>query len=507
MSNTFDVIVIGSGLGGLVCAYILSKEGKKVCVLEKNQQFGGGLQTFKRDGVIFDTGVHYVGGLDEGQTLHTYFKFLNIIDKLKYKKLDENKFDVVSFQDSNTSYPYAQGKQNYIETLANYFPREKSNIKTYISELWKVGDRYPFYSLKSPSSEVKFTETDFTTSIYKFIDEHFSNHTLKQVLAGNNLLYSGNKEISTLYEHALISRSYIESSYRFVDGSTQVANALVRNIRANGGIVKRYKKVCNIKTKNKLACAVETEDGESFETDYVISNIHPKLTVDMIQEGNIRKSYKTRLNSINESASAYTIHLVLEEEKVPYYNYNIYNYLEEGDVWNSINYDEKNWPQSYMATTPLNSKSTKWADGMIAISYMNYNEVKKWGKIENVVGFEKERGQEYEAFKEEKSAIFIEQLKKKFPELKGNIKSHYASTPLTYRDYIATPNGAIYGYVKDYNSALKSLLSPQLRVKNVLLTGQNLNLHGVLGVTISALVSCGVLLGKEYLYQKVRKYL
>ena len=45
----YDFIIIGGGMSGLVCAYILSKEGKKVIVLEKNSQLGGGLQIFSRD--------------------------------------------------------------------------------------------------------------------------------------------------------------------------------------------------------------------------------------------------------------------------------------------------------------------------------------------------------------------------------------------------------------------------------------------------------------------------
>ena len=61
--ETYDVIVIGSGLSGLFSALLLAKVGKKVCVLEKNQQYGGNLQTFKLNHILFDTGVHYVGSL------------------------------------------------------------------------------------------------------------------------------------------------------------------------------------------------------------------------------------------------------------------------------------------------------------------------------------------------------------------------------------------------------------------------------------------------------------
>ncbi|MBL7884204.1 MAG: NAD(P)-binding protein, partial [Bacteroidia bacterium] len=66
----YDVVIIGSGLGGLESAYILSKEGYKVLVLEKNRQLGGSLQIFVREKAIFDTGIHYIGGLNEGQNLH-----------------------------------------------------------------------------------------------------------------------------------------------------------------------------------------------------------------------------------------------------------------------------------------------------------------------------------------------------------------------------------------------------------------------------------------------------
>ena len=63
--SKYDIIIIGSGLGGLECGAILSKEGFNVCVVEKNTQFGGCFQTYRRKGHLFDTGIHYVGSLDE----------------------------------------------------------------------------------------------------------------------------------------------------------------------------------------------------------------------------------------------------------------------------------------------------------------------------------------------------------------------------------------------------------------------------------------------------------
>lgn len=70
--SKYDIIIIGSGLGGLECGAILSKEGYHVCVLEKNELFGGCFQTYQRGGHRMDTGIHYIGSLDEGQIMNQY---------------------------------------------------------------------------------------------------------------------------------------------------------------------------------------------------------------------------------------------------------------------------------------------------------------------------------------------------------------------------------------------------------------------------------------------------
>ena len=96
--SKYDIIIIGSGLGGLECGAILSKEGFNVCVVEKNTQFGGCFQTYRRKGHLFDTGIHYVGSLDEGQVMNQYFRYFGIMDKLKLKRLDDEAFDTIYYK-------------------------------------------------------------------------------------------------------------------------------------------------------------------------------------------------------------------------------------------------------------------------------------------------------------------------------------------------------------------------------------------------------------------------
>jgi len=503
MEEKYDIAIIGSGLGGLSCGAILAKEGYKVCILEKNQQFGGCLQTFKKDNVVFDTGVHYVGGLDKGQSLHRYFEYFDILDKLRFKKMDPYGFDKVSFEGDEKEYSYAMGIEKFAEVLCLDFPEECEAIKQFALLMKEIGLNYPFYHLTDNDYNEIFNFKYLDVSLVKYLDEHFKSDKLKSVLTGTNLLYAGRVDSTTLYEHALIIHSFIESSYRFIDGAGQIANAMVRNIRKLGGKVKRYQKVVKIHIEDNLAKCIELANGKKIYADKFISNVHPQITMEMLEGASIRKSYINRINRIPNSASAFALHIVLKENKVPYINHNVYHF-KTSNVWNGEEYTPENWPLNYMAFTPISSKSDVWADSLIAICYMNYEDVQKWGNTENVVGFETDRGKDYEAFKENKSKQFLKELYKRFPEIKDNVVSYCSSTPLTYKDYLYSPEGSIYGYRKDFNSPILSFVSPQTKIENLLFTGQNINMHGVLGVTVSAFATCGEILGKKYLYNKVK---
>ena len=94
-NRTYDVVILGSGLGGLLCGAMLSKFNQKVCVLEKHHQVGGNLQTFVRKGIKFNSAMHYVGSLDEGQILHQVFTFLGIIEKIGLERLNSDCYEKI----------------------------------------------------------------------------------------------------------------------------------------------------------------------------------------------------------------------------------------------------------------------------------------------------------------------------------------------------------------------------------------------------------------------------
>lgn len=497
----FDVVIVGSGLGGLACGTILAKEGLSVCILEKNKQIGGTLQTFVRDRIIFDSGVHYVGGLDKGQNLYTLFRYLGIMDKLKLRKMDEDVFDAVLFEGDEKVYKYAQGYENFIRTLASDFPGEEPAIRKYCEGIRDVCSKFPLYNLRSGDyfEKVGVLEIDTQT----FIESITENKKLRNVLAGTSLLYAGVPYKTPLYVHALVINSYIESSWRFVDGGSQISKYLSREIHARGGTILKHKNVVRlVEESGKLAYA-ETDTGERYYGQRFISNVHPARTIEMTESDLIKKAYRSRLKSLDNSISTFYVNVVLKRDSFRYANHNYY-YFAENDAWCVLNYNAENWPRGYAMFFTATDGNDVYADAVTLMTYMRFADVEKWSHTFNTVSNEESRGEDYEAFKREKAERLFDVVELKFPGFRDAIQSYYTATPLSVRDYIGTDDGSLYGIVKDYREPMKTFISPRTKIPNLYLTGQNLNLHGVLGVTVSSVLTCSEILGIDYMIEKIR---
>ena len=497
MKSRYDIVIIGAGIGGLFTADILSREGYSVCVLEKNTKWGGSIQSFARDKTLFNTGLNYTESLGEGEVLNRYFRYFGILDKLKLKQLDTDAFNKISFDNDTNEYPMAQGDDNFVEKLSDFFPGNRNELKKYIRSLENICNSFPLYTL-DPSGNRHMYENSLSSSAYDFLRSAVpGNEKLRSILSGMNPLYSAEANKTPLYIFALINYSFITSAWRLVDGGSQLASSVVSVIKENGGEVYLSKEVTAIRGDNKKAGYVELNDGSKVYADKIISNVHPVTTLKMVDEQLSKKTYQYRINSLENTVGMFTIYIVLKDKSFPYLNFNHHHYSGLNN-W-TTDYAEDRWPEHYYLYTPATSKSEKWTDGLIVMTYMKYSEVEKWKDttVEN-------RGQEYVEFKHRKAEKIIDKVEEKFPEIRKARKSYYTSTPLTYRDYTGTYKGSSYGIMKDYHDPYVTILTPKTRIKNLYFTGQNLNLHGILGVAIGSVSTCSELLGYDYLINKIK---
>ena len=349
------------------------------------------------------------------------------------------------------------------------------------------------------TEKIEALETDAKT----YIETFTTNKKLQNVLAGTNLLYAGEAEKTPFYVHALVVNSYIESSYKFLDGGSQIGRLLAKEIISRGGKIVKHAEVTRLVEENGLIRYAEVNGSQVYQGKTFISNIHPQKTLELTNSDKIKKVYRTRIKGLENSVSAFALNIVLKRNTVPYSNKNYY-FFRDMDVWDVASHTEETWPKGYaLFYTPARNNDV-YADAVTIMAYMHFHEVAKWKETFNTVAKEANRGETYEAFKKKKAEKLLNLVYARFPELKDAIDEYYVSTPLTLRDYVGSDDGSLYGITKDYRDPMKTFISARTKIPNLLLTGQNLNLHGVLGVTVSGVLTASQLVGGEYLIEKIR---
>ena len=493
--DKYDIVIIGSGLGGLACGAILSREGMNVCILEQQNNIGGCLQSFKRKGYTLDTGMHYVGSLAEGNTLHQYFKYFGIIDKIQIQELDTDGFDIIDFGDGK-QYSHAIGYERFIDSLSTDFPEERTAISEYVSLIKRIGDYIKPEVLRTGNIS-NGGEEFMAISAYDTINRIFKSTLLKNVIAGNIPLYGYDEHKSSIYEHGMIHSSNIEGAFRFVGNTQHVADAFSSVIRNNGGKVMNNSRVTGIDVKDGIVNSVEINHELQIQAQCVISAIHPSVTLSLLtNNSSIKKAFYTRVNSLENSFGLFTTYLLLKPETFKYLNRNYYFY-NTNHVWcQKAEYKNCNIPVVLFSCQ--NSGNDQFASVATLMTPMDYSQLKEWQ--DSTVG---NRPNGYREFKERFSHAMVDFVLNFIPELKNCIENIYTTTPLSYRDYNSSPLGSAYGIIKDCTNPMVSHLSPRTKIKNLFFTGQNLNVHGCLGTTVSAAVTCSELLGKEYLSKKI----
>ena len=495
MKNKYDVVIIGSGLGGLACASILSREGMSVCVLEQHRIVGGCFQSFRRGNYTLDTGIHYAGSMDEDQTMRQYFKYFGIFDKLNIKKLNEDGFDVIRFSDGK-DYRHAMGYDNFYETLATEFPHESKGIKEYCDLLKKVGGVIDPKIMRQGLISGGGIEY-MGMSIYDELERLIGDRRLKNVLAGSLTQYAADPAKSSIYEHAMVNHSNIEGSYSFVGGTQHVADAFVDVIRANGGDVFTSSKVTKIHLEGNKATYVEINGEVRIEVDSVISAIHPSQTLSLLENNTvIKKAYFTRVNSLANSYGIFTTYLLMKPRSYKHINSNFYLY-DTPSVW-SVSEDCKTGNLNTLLLCMQDNGQDEYTNVVTLLTPMHASQTSKWNDTK--LGH---RGQDYYDFKAEFGERMIDFACRFFPDLKESIHAVHTASPLTYRDYTLTPDGSAYGIIKDYHNPMVNHLPSRTKISNLFITGQNLNVHGCIGTAVSAAVTCSEFVGAEYLSKKI----
>jgi all-trans-retinol 13,14-reductase len=279
-----------------------------------------------------------------------------------------------------------------------------------------------------------------------------------------------------------------------------LADALANIINQSGGSIFTSNGVKHIEIKEKEIDCIVSADGKKHRANCYISSIHPSSLYDLMDTSKVQGAYWKRINGIPNSYSFFTLYIIFKPESFPYLNYTG-NYIDDySHVWGQGEYVPDEFPNEIMYLTPPQTMNDRYAQKMIVNCIMNFNTVRKWENT--TVG---KRGEEYMEFKKHCEEKNIKKLEQLFPCIRACIQSVYSASPLTIRDFYNQKEGAIYGVKKDCNKVMQSQIPVRTKLKNLLLTGQNINFHGIVGTTITSIYTCAELLGMEYLLGEITK--
>ena len=457
----YDVLIIGSGLGGLECGALLAKHGFRVLVLEGSNQPGGCMQSFRRGGLHYDTGLHYVGGLAPGQMMHKAFAQLGLLE-LPWQRMDED-FDHIII--GGRHFAFHQGYDAFVEGLAKDFPHQREALQSYVQRLQNI------------------TADDMDVCAYDYLRQTFSDELLLNVVSAAAMKTELRRESLPLFNFAHTCSSYIESSWRLGGNGNLLVNKLVDVILKAGGKVKTNSKVTRLtETEGRITNAI-CADGQTYSAEFFISDIHPAMLCELL-EGcpSVRKVFRRRMEAAENTCGMFTAQLSIKPGALCYFAHNVFVY-DQPNVWTMTEANDPVKGVMISARVPEDgSDSLRQID---LLTPMPWHECSAW--TETKVGH---RGEGYKTFCQQKTMQCIALAEQYIPELHSMVEQCYTSTPLTYRDYLGSPEGGAFGMRKDCRSSMLSFHSVGSPLSNLFLTGQSIILPGIEGVTMTAFETC-----------------
>ena len=507
LSKNYDSIIIGSGISGLCCAAFLAMHGKKVLILEKHFKIGGWTHTFKRNNYEWDVGIHYIGSVHLKKAMSR--KILDKIsdNKLKWEKMSPN-YDRIIFPDQ--SYDFIAPKEKFIKHLINYFPQEEKAIYKYIDLVEQANkESLKYFMSKALSGITQFlfyrslTKKFFNFSdrmTYEVLSSITSNEKLISVLTGQWGDHGLPPKKSSFMMHSLIAHHYFDGANYPVGGCRSIGETIVPFIKKNGGDIFINAGVKEISIKNNQANGVILDNGDYINAKNIISSTGVVNTLSKLIK-NHKTFNKDLLKSVTPTESYICLYIGLNKSYKDLHlkdtNLWIYNdYDHDKNVQNSLKEIHNPFPVVYISFPSI--KDPKWnkenpnKTTMEAITLSSINWYKEWNEKEW-----KNRGEDYENFKNKLTNRILETVYKQVPQIKGKIDYIELSTPLTVKDLANYDKGEMYGLEHGPERFRQKWLKPKTPIKNLYLTGQDITTVGFTSCLFSGLLTSSVILKKN----------
>lgn len=501
-----DVVVIGSGAGGLTAALALARAGRRVIVFEQHYLPGGYSQSFELKGFRFSPGVHYIGELGPGGGLRTVYEGLGIANDLEFFEINPDGYDHVVVGAERFDIP--AGMLRFRDRLKDRFPREAVGLDQYFELVERMSNELAWAA--PPSGLWQAVEMPWhmrTTLRYglmplaRFLDRFTSDPLLRAILsiqAGDHGMAPSRAPTAL---HAGLQSYYFNGGCYPRGGGHHIPDTMVRHLEAHGGRLVLRTEVVRVLVERGAVAGVELADGTRVTAPVVVANCDPGvLWGRLVDDDVLGARLRRRVRSTRYSVSTLSLFLGVDMDLRG-------AGLDSGNVWFSRTNDidacyefaertaltgEEEIPGIFFNVTTLKDPTMR-SDGLHtveAIAIASVDAFARWKDLPRGA-----RGPEYARLKAALSERILDAAECFVPGLRDRLVFQALGTPLTNVHFLRATRGAIYGTEKTIGNLGVFSYPVRTPIPGLFECGASTLAPGIHGVTRSGLAAASAVLG------------
>ncbi len=468
-----NVVIIGSGFGGLATAIMLARLGRKVTVVESAAKPGGCLRSYQREGMDCPVGVHYFGSAAPGELLGDFIDVLGIRDALELRRMGQGGvIDRFVFDDEVFDLPDTVDKLE--ATLAKRFA-DAPDAVAFVMHVCRTA----MATLRTDTSITTQSALPITRTAFDVLTEKGLPNRLMDFLALQGFLLGLDLSVCPAAFLLVATASLLLSAWELGCTGADMANALADSATAAGVKMITGDGAVSIQVGLRGASGVRLRSGTTVEADLVIAAIHPKLMVDMIPGEALPAEYRQGIAKLSETGGMMCAVALLDEAIHPARDFNVYRVRGTPRLGLEGCYGQFR-PSGRPGLTRL-----------VALTESPYESWVKWHDTDTG-----RRGLEYRAEKMRRAQQMLADLSAATGPL-HDARIVDVWTPLTMRDWVAAPRGCTYGVKHSIRDGLDFLSLSRPPLEGLFLVGQNALAPGLLGTAMGILRVVSAVAGRQ----------
>jgi prolycopene isomerase len=434
--DAYDVVVIGSGMGGITAGALLAKVGRKVLVVEQQAGAGGYAHAFQRGPYTFDPAIHVVAQGQDGAIFDALLRYLDVRDLVHLHRA--GRWYAAVFPDLTFDAPVGIGP--FIDAVVAAFPRSEAEIRSYFDVCTRLHQELHEISLELSLKEIdevmRRCPTIFKygrTTVGAVLEEYVSDPQIRAVCAAAWPYLGVPPSKLDFVTFSVMLLAHVEELFHCEGGFQRMVDALVTALERQGGELVLKNGARKILLEDGRVIGLELEGGQQIRAPVVVSNADARHTFDeLVGNEQLPEQFVKRLHRMKPSLPAFLVFaattLDVRQLNAAHDTF-LYKHWDHEETYTDILNCVPGGISIRLTTLEDSSLAPEGEHLAVVTAPMVYDIGKPWQE-------EKDRY----------TQMLLDDVDRVFPGFRDKLTFAEASTPLAMERYTRNYQGASYGW-------------------------------------------------------------